>query len=83
MNLPSWKFTEYFLGTRQRADRATIPMEWILLTASAPEYRFTQEDGRVRCWRRVHGDAPRWLRVVLLEDGETIHNAFFDRGFSP
>ena len=21
------------------------------------------------------------LRVVTLEDGETIHNAFFDRGF--
>ncbi len=24
---------------------------------------------------------PRILRVVTLEDGETIHNAFFDRGF--
>jgi hypothetical protein len=23
----------------------------------------------------------RYLRVVLLEDGETIHNAFFDRSF--
>jgi len=23
----------------------------------------------------------RALRVVLLEDGETVHNAFFDRGF--
>jgi hypothetical protein len=21
------------------------------------------------------------LRVVLLADGETVHNAFFDRGF--
>jgi len=25
---------------------------------------------------------PRILRVVTLADGETIHNAFFDRGFS-
>ena len=24
---------------------------------------------------------PRVLRVVTLDDGETIHNAFFDRGF--
>ena len=24
---------------------------------------------------------PRYLRVVTLEDGETIHNAFFDRRF--
>ena len=26
-------------------------------------------------------DAPRILRVVTLSDGETIHNAFFDRRF--
>ena len=25
----------------------------------------------------------RYLRVVLLSDGETVHNAFFDRGFKP
>jgi hypothetical protein len=25
----------------------------------------------------------RFLRVILLPDGETIHNAFFDRGFKP
>ena len=24
----------------------------------------------------------RYLRVVTLEDGETVHNAFFDRDFS-
>ncbi len=37
-----------------------------------------QEDGRIRVWGKV-GD--KWMRVVLLEDGETIHNAFFDRRF--
>jgi hypothetical protein len=25
----------------------------------------------------------RYLRVILLPDGETIHNAFFDRDFVP
>jgi hypothetical protein len=25
----------------------------------------------------------RYLRVVLLPDGETVHNAFFDRGYKP
>jgi hypothetical protein len=25
----------------------------------------------------------RALRVILLADGETVHNAFFDRDFSP
>jgi len=24
---------------------------------------------------------PRYLRAVTLEDGETVHNAFFDRNF--
>ena len=26
-------------------------------------------------------DVKKYLRVVLLEDEETVHNAFFDRGF--
>ena len=25
----------------------------------------------------------RFLRVVLLADGQTVHNAFFDRDFQP
>ena len=29
----------------------------------------------------INDVAGRYLRVVLLEDGETIHNAFFDRSF--
>jgi hypothetical protein len=30
----------------------------------------------------VPGEArTRFLRVVTLEDGETLHNAFFDRNF--
>jgi hypothetical protein len=26
-------------------------------------------------------DAGKALRVILLEDGETVHNAFFDRSY--
>ena len=40
--------------------------------------------GRVRFWGEVTRpgeDAQRVLRVVTLTDGETIHNAFFDRRF--
>jgi hypothetical protein len=25
----------------------------------------------------------KFLRILLLADGETVHNAFFDRGFEP
>ena len=28
-----------------------------------------------------HVNRPRFLRVGALEDGETVHNAFFDRDF--
>jgi hypothetical protein len=51
---------------------------------AAPVRREVQTDGRFRCWARVTrpGEArPRFLRVVTLEDGETVHNAFFDRNF--
>jgi len=42
-----------------------------------------QADGRIRRWARIEEAEGRWLRVVLLADGETVHNAFFDRGFEP
>jgi hypothetical protein len=37
-----------------------------------------------RFWGKIVPDGetqPRVLRVITLEDGETVHNAFFDRGF--
>ena len=49
----------------------------------APEHEAVQPDGRIRRWGRIEEAGGRWLRVVLLEDGETVHNAFFDRGFRP
>jgi hypothetical protein len=29
----------------------------------------------------IYSGRGKILRVIFLEDGETIHNAFFDRGF--
>ena len=34
-----------------------------------------------RRWGKIEEAEGRYLRVVLLEDGETVHNAFFDRRF--
>jgi hypothetical protein len=31
-------------------------------------------------WGKVE-EQNKFLRVILLEDGETVHNAFFDRNF--
>ena len=50
----------------------------------SPLRREVQADGRIRLWGPVNlPDQPkaRILRVILLEDDETIHNAFLDRGF--
>jgi hypothetical protein len=38
---------------------------------------------RIGCWAPVAEMDGRYLRVILLPDGETVHNAFFDRSFRP
>jgi len=40
-----------------------------------------QAEGRARRWARIPEMDHRALRAILLEDGETVHNAFFDREF--
>ncbi|HEY8286088.1 MAG TPA: hypothetical protein VIJ28_17020 [Chloroflexota bacterium] len=45
--------------------------------------RDVQPDGRIRLWGVHPESSGRAIRVVLLEDGETVHNAFFDRSFKP
>ena len=39
-----------------------------------------QSDGRIRKWVKIP-DGNKYLRVILLPDGKTVHNAFFDRDF--
>jgi hypothetical protein len=64
--------------------RPYIEREWCVAAIADPIRRETQEDGRIRFWSAVSlpGAAePYVLRVVTLEDGETVHNAFFDRNY--
>jgi hypothetical protein len=75
------KATKYFQAIRSRPDRAVIKDEWILRVIAAPEREHVQADGRVRRWGRINEMDGRHLRVVLLPDRETVHNAFFDRGY--
>lgn len=77
------KFTQYFLATRVRPDRAQIREEWIERAVTMPIREHIQADGRIRRWAAIPEADGRFLRVVLLDDGETVHNAFFDRGFEP
>ena len=74
------KYTQYFHYVRQRPDRSNIKDEWIEFTIKNPVRTETQSDGRIRKWAKIRKEG-KYLRVILLEDRETIHNAFFDRNF--
>lgn len=77
------KTTRYFAEQVLRK-RPYLSEEQCALVLGAPLRRVVQPDGRIRWWGRVVDPcdgATRILRVVTLDDGETIHNAFFDRGY--
>jgi hypothetical protein len=73
--------TQYFRHTRLRPDRQGILDEWIEQVVHHPETEVFQTDGRIRRWARISAFENRALRVILLEDGKTVHNAFFDRDY--
>ncbi len=73
------KTTRYFEEQVSRK-RPYIQREWCERALRQPLRRETQPDGRVRHWIFV-AEIGKYLRVVTLEDGETVHNAFPDRGF--
>ena len=75
------KYTKYFEFIRRRPDRAIIRGEWIERVVNAPVKEIVQKDGRIRRWAPIREMDNRFLRVVLLADCNTIHNAFFDRRF--
>jgi len=74
------KTTQCFKHVRKRPDRATIRDEWISHVVDHAEKTEVQSDGRIRKWARI-AETGKILRVILLEDGQTVHNAFFDRSF--
>lgn len=73
-------FEEQVLRKRPYLQRA-----WCEVVVQAPLRRVVQEDGRIRHWGAIvdpRDGRTRYLRVVTLEDGTTLHNAFFDRDFA-
>ncbi len=75
------KYTQYFLFTRSRPDRSGIRLEWIEHVIDNYEYEEIQDDARIRRWAYIE-EVNKYLRVILLPDGETVHNAFFDRDYT-
>lgn len=77
----NFKTTDYFKHMKSRPDRAQIQDEWIEYVMMNPVHEEIQADGRIRRWAKIEEAGGRYLRVILLPDGETVHNAFFDRRF--
>jgi hypothetical protein len=64
--------------------RPYLPTEQFDAILATPLRRSQQPDGRIRHWGRVtdlRDGQQRMLRIVTLDDGTTVHNAFFDRGY--
>ncbi|HEX9946636.1 MAG TPA: hypothetical protein VGA98_03770 [Allosphingosinicella sp.] len=77
------KTTRYF-DEQVLRKRPYIERDWCASAVAEPIRREKQDDGRIRFWREVTlagENAPHVPRVVTLEDGETVHNAFLDRNF--
>jgi hypothetical protein len=76
------KTTRYFDFRRQTPDRVDIRDEWIQRVLAEAKHSAVQGDGRIRVWGQIAEAGGKWLRVVVLDDGQTVHNAFFDRDFT-
>ena len=74
------KTTDYFRDV-VRQKHPGIEEAWILQMMAEPVEERRQDDGRYALWGLVPEAQKRALRVITLEDRETVHNAFFDRGF--
>lgn len=89
------KTTAHFEG-KVLVDRPYLRREWCERVRLDPEETATQPDGRIRYFSYVEGLAEALseysgkpaqqcsdcLRVVTLSNGETVHNAMPDGGYS-
>ncbi len=75
------KTTAYF-STSVMARRPYLRREWIESVLTNPLRTEVQANGRIRRWALIP-DVGKYLRVVTGADGETVHDAFFDRRLKP
>ena len=80
--MKAYKFTDYFENEVLRK-RVYLKKEWCIYVLENPVRSEPQEKNRFRFWGTVPELGGRFLRVITLEDQETIHNAFPDRRFKP
>lgn len=74
------KTTRYFKEQVLRK-RPYLKIEWCLKVIQNPIRFEIQDNGRHRFWGKIEELEGKFLRVIVLEDGITLHNAFPDRDF--
>ena len=72
------KTTRYFELSMQ--DRPEIDRRWCERVRRKPLEVVQQRDGKFQMWGSIE-EVGKYLRVITLEDGETIDNSFFDRRY--
>ena len=75
------KTTPYF-NSSVMSRRPYLRQEWIEYVLKDAVRVEVQGNGRIRRWALI-SEVGKYLRVVTEPDGETVHNAFFDRRFKP
>ena len=73
------KTTLYFKEQVLRK-RPYLKLAWINKALKNPEHKEVQRDGRIRYFIYV-SELGKYLRVITLSDGKTVHNAFPDSKF--
>lgn len=72
------KTTEHFERALQQ--RPQIKREWCERIAKHSGFSQRMPNGRVRYWGWIE-ELGHYVRVVVLEDGETLHTAMIDSKF--
>jgi len=63
--------------------RPYLTAEVVTAVLAGPLHRAVQADGRHRLWGLPPSLPGKVVRIVLLPDGETVHNGFIDRSAPP
>lgn len=73
------KFTKHFLED-VLLKRPYLDKELLEYIIANPIKREIQDDNKIKLWG-YSSKHNKYVRIIMLEDGETIHTAFFDRNF--
>ena len=76
------KTTRYFdTAARKNHPESHQYIEYVKKSLTEPHATEVQHDGRKRHYIYIP-EADKYMRVVVERDGETVHNAMFDRNYT-